>query len=900
MDKPRDNRILDLWLALANVPVDQWRNFLAQHCAADPSLIAEVLALERERAGQDSDIRSTRPSAFDRNLSLTPLTPGMVLHGRYRIVRPVGGGGMGTVHEAIDLHLRNIVAVKRMIAWGVEADRAFEREASLLASLRHPTLPVVLDYFIDVNGRFIVMQYIDGEDLSVVLERQGGPCSPHDVLLWALALLEVLDYLHSHVPPIVHRDIKPSNLRRTPRGELVLLDFGLAKGRTELSDHSARAEKSVFGFTPSYAPPEQLSGRGTTPQSDLYAVGATLYHLATGVVPPLARDRTEARVAGKPDPLVGADRINSTLTEAFADILTRALELDSAHRFSSANEMRCAFLVEGFHPAPSMKKPPVGERRVDAAIASQAEVGRQIDLIVQVRFADSPRLGLEDWPTRRRPAAIEQGSEDVRVAYPVDSRTGARIPARLRLKIVAPDFALEGDAERLIEVPPDDYSRRVAFLVSPVRPGYCRLNVEVYGPDALYLGAIPVEAEAVSTAALSWDLRVANLVLVLYSDEPAGPEAAPARAPAAADALLQRENRVRVTPPRSHRSTEPLSLAVAQPEEATYEGDDTQEILIARRKTGRLARGLGATFAVIVVIGISGISVWRAGHSGPNGIPTESPGSRSVENRSAAPQPTPSQTPSPGPRTPATVTERPLAPAVTAEQRARDGFPDSRAVEKGSPALQPTPSQTPGPKALFPSIVSDVPVAPALMAEASARNEIQQLVKNFCVAYETLKPESVQTLFPKVNPIALRDQFREYRTLKCTLTSPLKFERLDPGPAGGAEVKFGMKQVAVLRSDGTSKSVETIVTMVVSRTDLRSPWLIDEVRQDTGAGTRTLPRIDDRKLQLGKKRCEDANIAFSYGNNVEAAAAYQDVVKLLPPPDPCYALAKGRLKQLGK
>ena len=104
--------------------------------------------------------------------------------------------------------------------------------------------------------------------------------------------------------------------------------------------------------------------------------------------------------------------------------------------------------------APSTTKVPSSDRRVDAAIPSRAEVDRQIDLVVQVRFADSPQLGLEDWPTRRRPADIEQGSEAVRIAYSVDPRSGAYLPARLRLRVVAPDFAIDGDTERLIEVPP--------------------------------------------------------------------------------------------------------------------------------------------------------------------------------------------------------------------------------------------------------------------------------------------------------------------------------------------------------------------------------------------------------------------------------------------------------------
>ena len=119
-------------------------------------------------------------------------------------------------------------------------------------------------------------------------------------MAWALALLDALETLHSHVPPIVHRDIKPSELKRTPRGELVLLDFGLAKGQADSHDTSVQDDKSVFGFTPNYSPLEQLDGRVTTPRSDIYALGATLYHLATGVSPPAAENGPKRARSARP------------------------------------------------------------------------------------------------------------------------------------------------------------------------------------------------------------------------------------------------------------------------------------------------------------------------------------------------------------------------------------------------------------------------------------------------------------------------------------------------------------------------------------------------------------------------------------------------------------------------
>ena len=108
--------------------------------------------------------------------------------------------------------------------------RSFEQEAQLLASLRHSGLPAVIDYFIEDGCRWLVMQYIDGEDLEQLRKRQGGCCDPRNVLAWGVEVLNVLAFLHRHDPPVVHRDVKPANLKLTPCGEMVLLDFGLAKG----------------------------------------------------------------------------------------------------------------------------------------------------------------------------------------------------------------------------------------------------------------------------------------------------------------------------------------------------------------------------------------------------------------------------------------------------------------------------------------------------------------------------------------------------------------------------------------------------------------------------------------------------------------------------------------------
>lgn len=162
------------------------------------------------------------------------LQPDTTLQGRYRIERLIAQGGMGAVYQANDQRLGNTVALKQILVNDTRMRKAFEREARLLAGLRHPVLPVVSDYFTEEHGQFLVMQFIPGDDLGRVLERQNttftSASAIAQVLTWADQLLDALDYLHTQSHPIIHRDIKPQNLKLTARGEMVLLDFGLAKG----------------------------------------------------------------------------------------------------------------------------------------------------------------------------------------------------------------------------------------------------------------------------------------------------------------------------------------------------------------------------------------------------------------------------------------------------------------------------------------------------------------------------------------------------------------------------------------------------------------------------------------------------------------------------------------------
>ena len=171
--------------------------------------------------------------------------PGIVLQNRYLVQKQIGAGGMGTVYLATDQRLNGAVALKETLFTDPNLLRAFEREAQLLSSLRHPVLPRVMDYFTENEGQFLVMEYFDGEDLSEILKREGA-FAVSDVLRWADDLLDALDYLHNQKFPVIHRDIKPQNLKLTPRGEIILLDFGLAKGKTGDTSQLSLTN-SVFG-----------------------------------------------------------------------------------------------------------------------------------------------------------------------------------------------------------------------------------------------------------------------------------------------------------------------------------------------------------------------------------------------------------------------------------------------------------------------------------------------------------------------------------------------------------------------------------------------------------------------------------------------------------------------------
>ena len=275
-----------------------------------------------------------------------------LVQNRYLVRNLIGRGGMGAVYLAEDTRFNNrVIALKEMLYTdNAKLDSAFGREANLLAHLHHPRLPKVSDFFNENGCQYIVMEYVTGDDLGTMLRKNGRAFPVARVLSWADSLLEILEFLHAQNPPVIHRDIKPQNLKLNSEDKIILLDFGLAKDIPAQMSRLGSSE-SLIGFTPNYAPIEQINGDRSTTQTDIYAVSATLYHLLTNSPPASSLARVQARVEDVPDPLLPAHRLNAEIPFNVSEILTSGLTLKREQRPSSAAEMRQR-LKEGFNNAP--------------------------------------------------------------------------------------------------------------------------------------------------------------------------------------------------------------------------------------------------------------------------------------------------------------------------------------------------------------------------------------------------------------------------------------------------------------------------------------------------------------------------------------------------------------------
>jgi len=274
----------------------------------------------------------------NKNEALDRLQAGTTLQERYLVLGMLGSGGMSSVYKGRDLHFPNVtklVAIKEMV--NLIADQSmydmvvknFEREADLLAALSHPAIPTIYDNFTHKNRSYLVMEFIDGDDLEAILDEIDGFIPEERVVTWAIEICDVLSYLHNHKPqPIIFRDIKPSNVMVDHHNHVRLIDFGIAR-------HFQPGEKGTMIGTEGYSPPEQYRGEAS-PAGDIYALGATMHHLLTRRDP-----RLEPPFSFTERPIRD---INPTVSPELENVINSALAYDPKERFPSAALMKEALI----------------------------------------------------------------------------------------------------------------------------------------------------------------------------------------------------------------------------------------------------------------------------------------------------------------------------------------------------------------------------------------------------------------------------------------------------------------------------------------------------------------------------------------------------------------------------
>lgn len=281
--------------------------------------------------GQGSDNRSNAGQ----------LNSGTNLVNRYLIQEVIGVGGMGSVYRARDLHFPNVVklvAVKEMINQAPDPlvrqtiVQNFEREANILATLSHPSIPRIYDYFTLDNRSYLVLEFVNGKDLEVILSQSDVFLPEEQILTWGIELCDVLNFLHNHKPdPIIFRDMKPSNVMINQYNHIMLVDFGIAKS-------FQTGQKGTMIGTEGYSPPEQYRGEATT-KADIYALGATMHHLLTRRDP-----RLEAPFSFAERPI---RKINPSVSIELETVVNTALQYNPEDRYNSVEDFRESLLGAG-------------------------------------------------------------------------------------------------------------------------------------------------------------------------------------------------------------------------------------------------------------------------------------------------------------------------------------------------------------------------------------------------------------------------------------------------------------------------------------------------------------------------------------------------------------------------
>jgi serine/threonine protein kinase len=282
------------------------------------------------------------------------LKPNTILLARYKVLGVLGGGGMGTVYQARDLNfpdVKRLVAVKEMLNPNTDPNlrastlKTFQREANILATLTHPAIPKIFDFFDQNDRAYLVMEYINGLDMENMMTRT-KEIPVEKILEWSIDLCDVLDYLHKNQPePIIFRDMKPSNVMIDSLGKVRLIDFGIAK-------NFVSGVKNTMIGTEGYSAPEQYKG-DVNPLSDIYSLGATLHHVLTRRDP-----RLEPPFSFNERPI---KELNAKAPQGLVDVVSKALSFEPKDRFQSCSEMKAALEKVRYGTpaavAPSVAKP---------------------------------------------------------------------------------------------------------------------------------------------------------------------------------------------------------------------------------------------------------------------------------------------------------------------------------------------------------------------------------------------------------------------------------------------------------------------------------------------------------------------------------------------------------------
>src|SRR5271169_3159249 len=381
------------------------------------------------------------------------IAPNTIVGGRYRVVRPLGGGVMKLVYLAEDLRL----AARRCALAEVvdnftnpdaqrQAVDAFQREADMLARLNNEHIPRVFDRFSEQNRHYLVMEYIDGATLEEVMKEAGGRLAEPRVIDIALQILDTLEYLHGLEPPVIYRDLKPSNVMMMGNGQAKLIDFGIAR-------HFQPLQNATMIGTQGYAPPEQYRGKVEL-RSDLYALGATMHHALSG------RDPANEAPFSFPPLATLCPSINHELTA----LIDEGLAYDVERRVPSAAEFkrRLKDIRDGVVPASAPAAASHAEHEVHppatgpspSTAPSQAASGpARSQLRLPLGSASAPRPASPSAPTVLR-TTLQIDCARCGRSIPVDSRFCSFCGAKVTVAIAEAGVATDHEAETvLLSVP---------------------------------------------------------------------------------------------------------------------------------------------------------------------------------------------------------------------------------------------------------------------------------------------------------------------------------------------------------------------------------------------------------------------------------------------------------------